>query len=64
MIINFSKSTHTFWHSDCDMGGHSPPAFEVSIEDGQTLMECARCKKRGYYPHGGTGEIEVEEVNT
>ncbi len=64
MIINFEKKTGTIWHSDCEGVRWSPPVFEVDInvEDGRTLMECTRCKKRGYYPHGGAGEIEAEEI--
>jgi len=64
MIINFEKKTKTIWHSDCEIGTHSPPVVEVEVDIGnkRTLMECPRCKKRGYYPHGASGKIEVEEI--
>ena len=64
MIINFEVSTKTLWHSDCEKGDYSPPMREVSHDndEGRSLLECARCKKKGYYPYGGAGQLEVEEI--
>ena len=61
MIINFSTSNHCLWHSDCDRE-KAPPMKEIQVEvdNEQTLLECTHCKKQGYYPHGGLGEIEVD----
>jgi hypothetical protein len=35
---------------------------EIKFEEGRTLMECLSCGKKGYYPVGGLGCIEAEEV--
>ncbi len=63
MLINFSFKTKILWHSDCIAGKHSSPMVEVSRQEGQSLLECVACGKRGYYPHGKSGRIEVDEVN-
>jgi hypothetical protein len=35
---------------------------EVERERERTLVECCGCGKRGYYPVGGAGCLNVEEV--
>lgn len=65
MIINFEMKTKTLWHSDCDAdGSYSPPMKELEIDNDKerTLMECTRCEKKGFYPHGGSGCIEVDDL--
>ncbi len=62
MVINFNQDTHTLWHSDCDRD-HSPPMKEIRKEGDGMLLECTHCAKRGIYPIGGTGRINIAEVN-
>ena len=61
MLVNYVQGTPTLWHSDCEEGEHSPPMMYVSAREDETLVECTRCGKRGYYPHGSKGRIEIEE---
>lgn len=63
MIINYNKKTHTLWHSDC-YSRHAPPMKELSSQEDMTLMECTKCKAQGFYPHGKSGRVRVEQLNT
>ena len=61
MIINFTD--HCFWHSDCKSGKHSSPMKETTVdsENNRTLMECCGCGAKGFYPHGRSGRIIVDQ---
>jgi RNase P subunit RPR2 len=61
MIINFKPHGKGLWHSDCTnhFGGIMK---ELKDEGDRTLMECLHCGKKGYYPHGRVGRVEVEEA--
>lgn len=61
MIISYNRKTHTLWHSDCSVN-HAPPMKELSFQEDMTLMECTVCKAQGYYPHGKSGRIKVEQI--
>ena len=62
MNISFQSFPNGLWHKDCDFQNRSSPMLEVSREESRTLLECAACGKRGYFPVGGVGCVKVDEV--
>ena len=63
MIINYELHGRSFFHSDCEKGfNHCGIVKPIKNEEDKTLVECQHCGKKGYYPVGGIGRIEVEEV--
>ncbi len=62
VIFSFDRETHTLWHSDCQKNTHSAPLKEVRYDSDRSLLECTACGARGFYPRGGTGQIEIEST--
>ena len=62
MIINFELQGRSFFHSDCDKDYGGGIVKPIKNEKDKTLCECLHCGKKGYYPVGRIGRVEVEEV--
>lgn len=51
------------WHGDCEVETHrSGIMVRRGKEETRTLFECLACGKRGWYPHGHSGPVCVDEV--
>ena len=61
MKITYQLQGRCFWHSDCPEGQNNGIMKSIKRETDQDLMECLHCGKKGYYPVGKVGEIEVVE---
>ncbi len=59
MIISFEPQFRALWHIDCEP--RSGVMRVVHDEETRSLLECLTCKRQGYYPVGGVGQICVEE---
>ena len=63
MIINYELVGGAFFHSDCDKDYGGGIVKPVKNEKDKTLVECLHCGKRGYYPVGKIGSVEVEVIS-
>lgn len=65
MILSVElKPARCFWHIDCEKTSFEGVITKTTEdkENQRTLMECGHCGKKGYYPYGGLGPIEVDEI--
>lgn len=60
MRILLERYPTCLWHSDCEDRG--APMKIIRHEEEGTLMECVVCRKRGYYPVGGSCTELVDVV--
>lgn len=61
MLITYQLYGRCMWHSDCIPGRGNGIMKLFKREKEHDLMECLHCRKMGYYPVGGCGEIKVDE---
>lgn len=61
MKITYELYGSSFFHTDCIPGRNNGIVKPIRHEANRSLMECQHCGKRGYYPVGTVGEIEVVE---
>lgn len=64
MKITYQILGKCVWHSDCEVGRNNGIMKSIEKKEDKDLMECGHCGKKGYYPVGGVGEMEVEEVQS
>jgi hypothetical protein len=63
--LSVQLAPRCYWHVDCEVGMGGSGIITKTIEDKEnqrTLMECGHCGKKGYYPYGKIGCVEVDEV--
>ncbi len=63
MKITYQLEGRCIWHSDCIPGRNNGIMQSIMREPDKDLMECQHCRKRGYYPVGSVGEVQVDEVS-
>lgn len=61
MKINYELHGRCLWHEDCEKARQGIMGL-VRHEEGRSLVKCLHCGRQGYYPVGGVGPLEVEEV--
>lgn len=65
MKLSVQLRPRCFWHVDCPENSFGSGIITKTTEDKEnqrTLMECGHCGKKGYYPYGRVGCVEVDEV--
>lgn len=60
MIITVQNYPRAIWHSDCEHRSGIMKA--IRHDEKSSLMECLHCGKKGHYPVGSIGSVNVEEV--
>ena len=61
MKINYELPGRCLWHEDCEKARQGVMKV-VRHEEKRSLVECLHCGRQGYYPVGGIGQLDVEEL--
>lgn len=63
MIISAQNYPCCIWHTDCEVDTHHSGIMKaIRHDEKSSLMECLHCGKKGNYPVGSIGPVNVEEA--